>query len=208
MMREVKEPEVRKAEIIQSAKKLFLQKGYLQVTTQDIVNDLKISRGLLYYHFKSKEDILRHIIAAESAAVEQKLKAAACDPALSATDKVERFIFATIIPPSADTMENRALQESLRLPENTYMTDQLYRSMSEIMAKYFACILIQGNEEGVFHVNNPEETAVFLMTAFLFTLNSRDFMVNDPTVAAHYLTVFNEILNRVTGAVIKLPEFN
>ena len=47
-MRQVKEPEVRRAEIIQSAKNLFLIKGFTNVTTQDIVDDLKISRGLLF----------------------------------------------------------------------------------------------------------------------------------------------------------------
>src|SRR6056297_599436 len=61
-MREVKNPEVRKAEIMQAAKKLFYEKGYINTTTQDIIKALNISRGLLYYHFDSKEDILFSIV--------------------------------------------------------------------------------------------------------------------------------------------------
>ena len=57
-MRDVKEPEIRKAEIMDAAIGLFTRKGYLNTTTQDIIDEVNISRGLLYYHFKNKEDIL------------------------------------------------------------------------------------------------------------------------------------------------------
>ena len=57
-MRDVKEPEIRRAEIMDAAIILFMEKGYTNTTTQDIVDKVNISRGLLYYHFKNKEDIL------------------------------------------------------------------------------------------------------------------------------------------------------
>ena len=61
-MRDVKEPEVRKAEIMDAAIRLFTRKGYLNTTTQDIIDEVNISRGLLYYHFKNKRGypVLRH----------------------------------------------------------------------------------------------------------------------------------------------------
>ena len=57
-MRDVKEPEIRRAEIMDAAMQLFIEQGYTNTTTQDIVDKVNISRGLLYYHFKNKEDIL------------------------------------------------------------------------------------------------------------------------------------------------------
>ncbi len=196
-MREVKQPEVRKAEIVEASKSLFMKKGYLHVTTQDIVDELKISRGLLYYHFKSKEDILKYIIETEVVKIEVLLKKITYSNTLSAIEKVKQFIEATIIPASADTPENRALQKSIQLQENTYMTDQIYRKMAETMAHYFCDILEQGNKEGAFKVNNPKETSVFLINAYLFTLNSRDFHVYDTETARKYLSVFHEILEKV-----------
>ncbi len=195
-MREVKQPEVRKAEIVAAAKNLFMQKGYLHVTTQDIVDDLKISRGLLYYHFKSKEDILKYIVELEAVKVETLLKKITYSDTLSAVEKVNQFIEATIIPASADTPENRALQETIQLQENTYMTDQIYLRMTETMAIYFSDIIEQGNKEGIFNVSNAKETSVFLMNAYLFTLNSRDFHVSDTEVARKYLSVFRDILEK------------
>lgn len=53
-MRDVKEPEIRRAEIMDAAMILFMEKGYTNTTTQDIVDKVNISRGLLYYHFQAE----------------------------------------------------------------------------------------------------------------------------------------------------------
>ena len=133
----------------------------------------------------------------ETNSVEQRLTAITFDDSISVVNKIGQFIGATIIPSSAYTVENQALQESMRLPENTYMTDQIYRKMSEKMSNYFSVILEQGNSQGIFNVNNPKEISVFLMNAFLSTLNNRDFCMNDQDIAKHYLEVFSDILNKI-----------
>lgn len=54
-MRDVKAPEVRRQEIMEAALQIFMEKGYLETRTQDIIDKVKISRGLLYYHLKIKK---------------------------------------------------------------------------------------------------------------------------------------------------------
>lgn len=61
-MRVVKEAEERKNEILDTAERLFVEKGFDGTSTNDILNDIGIARGTLYYHFKSKEDILDAMI--------------------------------------------------------------------------------------------------------------------------------------------------
>ena len=61
-MRIVKEAEERKSEILDAAEELFAAKGYEQTSTGDILERVGIARGTLYYHFKSKEDILDALI--------------------------------------------------------------------------------------------------------------------------------------------------
>ena len=57
-MRVVKEANVRRSEILDAAELLFGTKGFDCTSTTDILNEVGIARGTLYYHFKSKEDIL------------------------------------------------------------------------------------------------------------------------------------------------------
>ena len=42
-MRDVKEPEIRRAEIMDAAMQLFIEQGYTNTTTQDIVDKVNIS---------------------------------------------------------------------------------------------------------------------------------------------------------------------
>ncbi|MBR5943743.1 MAG: TetR/AcrR family transcriptional regulator, partial [Lachnospiraceae bacterium] len=61
-MRIVKEAEERRNEILDVAEKLFIEKGFDAASTNDILAVIGIARGTLYYHFKSKEEILDAII--------------------------------------------------------------------------------------------------------------------------------------------------
>lgn len=54
-----KYPEITVEKILNTAKKLFLEKGYEQTTIQDIVDELGgLTKGAIYHHFKSKEEIM------------------------------------------------------------------------------------------------------------------------------------------------------
>ena len=51
-----------KKEIVITAKTLFNERGYNNVSTKDIADALGISKGNLTYHFKKKEDIMEAIL--------------------------------------------------------------------------------------------------------------------------------------------------
>ena len=54
-----KYPEVTVEKILDVAHRLFLEKGYDNTTIQDIVDNLDgLSKGAVYHHFKSKEEIM------------------------------------------------------------------------------------------------------------------------------------------------------
>ena len=45
--------------ILETATRLFVQNGYERTSIQDIINNLGgLSKGAIYHHFKSKEEIL------------------------------------------------------------------------------------------------------------------------------------------------------
>ena len=57
-MREKKNPDERKQEIIQVAGELFATNGYKKTQVKDIVQSIGVAQGLFYYYFKSKEEVM------------------------------------------------------------------------------------------------------------------------------------------------------
>ena len=56
-MRVTKEPEVRKQEILDTALKLFGEKGYEKTSIADIAKTIGVAQGLCYRYFPSKETL-------------------------------------------------------------------------------------------------------------------------------------------------------
>ena len=53
----------RRAEILDTARRLFTTRGFQSTSVEDILTEVGIVKGILYYHFSSKEEILRALIA-------------------------------------------------------------------------------------------------------------------------------------------------
>ena len=107
-MRDVKAPEVRRREIIDASMKLFMEKGYQKTRTQDIIERVGISRGLLYYHFKNKEDILYPLIELYTEPLARNLSTIANANDLSPAQKVKAFFDETVIDPAGKTAETES----------------------------------------------------------------------------------------------------
>jgi AcrR family transcriptional regulator len=54
--------ERRRDEIVQTAMKLFAEKGYSETSTKDIGDEIGLLAGSLYYHIRSKEDLLYEML--------------------------------------------------------------------------------------------------------------------------------------------------
>lgn len=196
-MRDVKEPEVRRAEIMEAALRLFIAKGYLKTTTQDIIDAVKISRGLLYYHFKDKEDILYCLVERYSEPMLKRLSRIAYGEG-TAIEKIRSFMDATLISPDSITTESIGLQKTIDLEQNRYLMDRFGHKISGIITGYFTHIIEQGISENVFHVEYPLETASFLMNGYVFTSIDVSSLSHDQE--KQYISAYQDLLERVLNS--------
>ena len=190
-MRDVKDPEIRRAEIMDAAMLLFMEKGYANTTTQDIVDKVNISRGLLYYHFKNKEDILYCLVERYSEKLLSDIHVIVYDDDKTAIEKIRALI-------STDNVsaEGTELQKTVDLEENRYMLDKLSHKLIEKLTIYFERIINQGISEKVFSVKYPSETAEFLMTAYVFVSNNIGIKTSKKETAKDYLNAFKIMLEQ------------
>ena len=195
-MRDVKEPEIRRAEIMDAAMILFMEKGYTNTTTQDIVDKVNISRGLLYYHFKNKEDILYCLVEQYSDRILKDIYIIVYDEDKTAIEKIRSFIDVTIISSENISAEGTVLQKTVDLEENHYIIDKLSHKLVEKLTIYFEKIISQGIAEKVFSVKYPLETAEFLMTAYVFVSNNISIRDSKKEPISDYLNAFKIILEQ------------
>ena len=195
-MRDVKDPEIRRAEIMDASMLLFMEKGYANTTTQDIVDKVNISRGLLYYHFKNKEDILYCLVERYSEKLLRDIHVIVNDDDKTAIEKIRAFIDATIISTDNVSAEGTELQKTVDLKENRYMLDKLSHKLIEKLTIYFERIINQGISEKVFSVKYPSETAGFLMTAYVFVSNNIGIKTSKKEPVKDYLNAFKIMLEQ------------
>ncbi|AHY47888.1 Transcriptional regulator [Rubrobacter radiotolerans] len=95
------------------AVRLFWEKGYAATTTREIAESLGVQRASLYYHIKSKEDLL-YFICVESLnnihTAVSKAISALTDP----LDRVEAMIEAHVVSMLADREKHATMLTELR----------------------------------------------------------------------------------------------
>ncbi len=80
------------ARIVAAARDLFLHRGFVRVTGDDIAAELGISKATLYREFRSKEDILRAVVHAFMAEMSGGVDSLIRDDALNFVEKLARLL--------------------------------------------------------------------------------------------------------------------
>ena len=72
-----KRSEEMRARLISAARTLFVDKGFADTGTPEIVRAANVTRGALYHHFADKTDLFRAVATMEAMALEQDISNAA-----------------------------------------------------------------------------------------------------------------------------------
>ena len=153
-----KESEVRKKEILDIAEELFTAKGYDNTSTTDILERVGIARGTIYYHFKSKEEILDALIDRIIQGIVRNVRSALSCKA-TAPQKIILFIGATKV----DSAIGKEITGHAHKPQNALMHQKMLNSLLAVLTPIAAEIIKDGIKEGSFSTNYPEETAEMLL---------------------------------------------
>jgi AcrR family transcriptional regulator len=151
----------RRAELVAAARRLFASRGFANTTVSEIVQETGVAQGTFYWHFASKDEILR---AVASDIVDENTQAMAKIMALPGAGPVERLcglaeVFANYVE------QEQSFLARFHHPQNRELHDEVNQEAYGRMIPAIQAVLEQGVAEGVFDVTSTEAAAGFIIAA-------------------------------------------
>ena len=170
-MRTIKQPEVRKNEILDAAEKLFVEKGFDKTTVNDILGTLGIAKGTFYHYFKSKEEALDGIVRRRITEGLEKAKAVAADKHLSVEEKL---LFAVMAQKPQNPVEEK-FNAVLNEEGNSLLHQKMLSSIITELSPVLAEIVEEGINRSIFRTDYPRESVEMLLAAALVIFDDAYF---------------------------------
>ena len=167
----------RREEILDAAHTLFTTKGFQPTTMEDILRIVGIAKGTLYYHFPSKEQILKALVLRIVHQVEQQAREIATSSA-PAADKLAAIMSAMRL---VDT--ETKLVDQFHAPGNAEFHLLSITAMIEHLTPVLAEVITQGVAEGAFTTERPYDVIELLLSASGILLD-QDIMKPSPAELA------------------------
>ena len=154
-MRIVKEAEERRNEILDVAERLFGSKGFDGTSTTDILNEIGIARGTLYYHFKSKEDILDALIERMTGSLVAKASEIAGKKDVPVLQRLTQMMLAL----NVNGKLGQEIMEQVHKPQNALMHQKMQQRLLAGVRPVIAALIEEGITQGICRTDYPAEVA-------------------------------------------------
>ncbi len=209
MARPLKQDEynARRNEILDMAQHLIYTKGYEQMTIQDMLEGLRISKGGLYHYFASKEALLEALVDRMGQEAAQNLLLITQDQNLTAVQKLRRFLETSARWKSTQKELIIGLMRLWFSDENAFIRQKMEVESRKHMTDFLEPIIRQGIAEGTFTVRHPRQVAVIIAGVSLSLTDTMTGLVLlpqlDPPAIQELedtLEVYADTLERILGA--------
>ena len=154
-MRIVKEAEERRNEILDVAERLFGTKGFDGTSTTDILNEIGIARGTLYYHFKSKEDILDAMIERLTGGLVTKANEIAGKTGVPVLQRMTLMMMALNVKNDL----GHEIMEQIHKPQNALMHQKMQERLLAGVNPIITSLIEEGIAQGICQTDYPAEVA-------------------------------------------------
>jgi AcrR family transcriptional regulator len=205
--RQVKEYDERYQQFLDVGQQLFYTKGYDHTSIQEIIDAVGVAKGLFYYYFHAKGDLLDAIIARSLAQRIEQLTPLVDDPAVAAPAKFVR-LFADL--GNWKLAKKEFFLEVMRVTmrdENVLLRTKMRDLGVTAVAPLMARVIEQGVGEGVFAVDQAADIAELLLEmGQSLSRVTTDLLLSTPATAEAYnafmrkVDAYERSIERVLGA--------
>lgn len=189
-----KEAMERRNEILDVADELFGQKGFDGTSTNDILEKVGIARGTLYYHFKSKEDIMDALIERYNARILGAANEIAANKSIPVNERIIRVVMAINISGG----NGKEIIEHIHKPQNALMHQKIQKVIMNGLPPILTEIIREGIEQGLFSTPYPYE-CMEMIVAYTNTVFDDDMVDMTDEERASRIPAFVFNVERLLG---------
>jgi len=168
-----KHPEETASLILDVAFRLFIEKGYERTSIQDIIDNLGgLSKGAIYHHFRSKEDILVAVTDRMTEESNKMLVEIRDRTDITGKEKLKAIFKESVLRPVQDDIFTVAPD----LSNNPSLFVSIFRETVNLAAPYYIQPIIQqGISDGSIQTDYPAELAELIIIVANIWINPMIF---------------------------------
>jgi AcrR family transcriptional regulator len=164
MVKSTNKSKQRRNEILQASQELFNKKGFHDTSINDIMKKVGAAKGVFYYYFETKDQILDTLIGQHIANIVETVEAALDKPGLNALEKLrcvleEEFRL---------SMANYNPDNHIHNIKNVDMHQRILVGMVEKFSPVISELVKQGINEGLFKTDYPLEVSQIIVAGVHF----------------------------------------
>ncbi len=167
MARTPQAPEIRINEILDVAQKCFINKGYRKTTISGIAKEMGVAKGMLYYYFKSKEELLEVLLNRHSDLFLSEIKQMADSESIMPSEKIGRM-FEQVI--HGVFYKDGELLSILYDEKNLYIKEKVASYCGDSFMNIGKKVIVEGKEKKEFFVEQEEAVLEFLILILSFLI--------------------------------------
>ncbi|HUL37633.1 MAG TPA: TetR/AcrR family transcriptional regulator [Thermodesulfobacteriota bacterium] len=181
--------------ILTQAMRIFLAKGYHGTSIEDITQAAKLTKGALYWHFRSKEDLLKRIVGEyENRFLDGMIKAVN-EVEGDILEKIEKYFRYN----AAFAYYNRELCVSFdklaaELVGAHHGIESEFRRIYRKYQKFLSNLIVQGKKEKVFKKEMDEDLSALVIIAFHVGILLQWSMNKNEIDGEAYMNTFKKIM--------------
>ncbi len=198
---------VKRNQILDVAQRLIYTSGYEQMSIQDILAELKISKGAFYHYFNSKPALLDALINRIGAEGEKLLYPILEDERLNAIGKLQVYFDTVGRWKVAQKTYLMALMRVLYSDDNVLYRTKMVAEMSARFKPRLTAVIQEGVREGLFMMPFPDQAGEIVLSMIItlgdtlaWWLMKPESQADDGPYFRSTVAAYTNAIERVLGA--------
>ena len=159
----MKKGDIKRAQILDAAERLFFERGYENTSVQDILDELHMSKGGFYHYFDAKDSVLRAVSERRAQGRFDRLGTELYSARRGPIDRLNLLLGMANLFETEDAAFAALLMKLCYVDKDAAMCAHRRRVLIDRLMPYISDVIGEGIADGSFHSRHPMEVGRLLL---------------------------------------------